>query len=109
MSSELELLAEIRDLLQVMAEPMLAKRDEKWRGAIRTVAGKGKKNGAAIMLMDGTRPQAAIAKAAAIDAGQLNRLVKALENAGALIVRDGKHPKLLVKLPPSFFDDDKQP
>jgi hypothetical protein len=104
MSSEIELLTEIRDLLQVMAEPMLAQRDEKWRVAIRTVAGKGKKTGAAVMLMDGSRAQSEIAKAANIDSGQLNRLVKALESAGALTITSEKRPKLLVKLPANFFE-----
>jgi hypothetical protein len=103
MSQEIELLTEIRDLLQVMAEPTLAKRDEKFRGAIRTVAGKSQKNSGAIVLMDGSRTQAAISKEAGIDPGQLNRLIKALEN-NALIATDEKHPKLRVKLPPNFFD-----
>ena len=39
MSREIELLTEIRDLLQVMAEPNLAKRDAKMRVALRDVVG----------------------------------------------------------------------
>ena len=104
MSTETELLTEIRDLLQVLAEPMLAKRDEKWRDTIRAAAGKGKKSGAAIMLMDGSRTQSAIAKQVGIDPAQLNRLIKALEGAGALAMTAAKHPKLTVKLPPNFFE-----
>ena len=103
MSREIELLTEIRDLLQVMAEPALTKRDEKFREAVRTVAGKSQKSSGAIMLMDGSRTQAAISKEAGIDPGQLNRLIKALEN-NSLIAADEKHPKLRVKLPPNFFD-----
>jgi DNA-binding MarR family transcriptional regulator len=104
MSREIELLTEIRDLLQVMAEPALAKRDEKFREAIRTIVGKSQKSANAIMLMDGSRAQAAISKEAGIDPGQLNRLIKSLEN-NSLISADEKHPKLRVKLPLNFFDE----
>ena len=103
MSQEIELLTEIRDLLQVMAEPTLAKRDEKFREAIRTVAGKSQKSGSAIMLMDGSRSQSGIVKEVGMDQGNLSRLVKAL-TAQSLITADEKHPKLRVKLPPNFFD-----
>ena len=97
-------MAEIRDLLQVMAEPALAKRDEKFRGAIRIVVGRSQKSASAVMLMDGSRAQAAISKEAGIDAGQLNRLIKSLEK-NALIGADEKRPKLRVKLPLNFFDE----
>lgn len=103
MSKEIELLTEIRDLLQVLAEPGLAKRDEKFREAIRVVVGKSRKNADAVMLMDGTRSQAAISKEAGIDPAQLNRLVKSLRKE-QLISADEKHPKLRVKLPLGFFD-----
>lgn len=104
MSKEIELLAEIRDLLQVMAEPALAKRDEKLREAIRAVVGKSRKSAGAIRLMDGSCTQAVISKEAGIDPGQLNRLIKSLEK-NALIDADEKHPKLRVKLPLNFFDE----
>jgi hypothetical protein len=104
MSKEIELLVEIRDLLQVMAEPALAKRDDKFRAAIRAVVGRSQKNASAIMLMDGSRAQAAISKEAGVDAGQLSRLIKLLEK-NALIGADEKHPKLRVKLPLNFFDE----
>lgn len=104
MSKDIELLAEIRDLLQVIAEPALAKRDEKFREAIRGIVGKSRKSASAIGLMDGSRTQAAISKDAGIDPGQLNRLIKSLEK-NALIDADEKHPKLRVKLPSNFFDE----
>jgi DNA-binding MarR family transcriptional regulator len=104
MSREVELLAEIRDLLQVMAEPALAKRDEKFRSAIRSVVGKSQKSASAVVLMDGSRAQAAISKEVGIDPSQLNRLIKSLEKH-ALVGADEKHPKLRVKLPPNFFDE----
>jgi hypothetical protein len=103
-SKEIELLVEIRDLLQVMAEPALAKRDEKFRQAVRVVVGKSRKSASAIKLMDGSRAQAAISKEAGIDPGQLNRLIKSLEKS-ALIGADEKHPKLRVKLPFPFFEE----
>ncbi len=97
-------MVEIRDLLHVLAEPALAKRDEKCREAIRAVVGRSQKSASAIMLMDGSRAQAAISKEAGIDPGQLNRLIKSLEK-NALIGADEKQPKLRIKLPPNFFDE----
>lgn len=58
MSREIELLTEIRDLLQVMAEPALAKRDARLRSDLCSVVGGGKK-AKAVLLMDGSRTQAA--------------------------------------------------
>lgn len=104
MSRDTELLTEIRDLLQVMAEPMLAKRDERFRGGIRKVAGKSEKTRKAIVLMDGTRTQATIAKEAGMDHGQLSRVVKMLEKE-VLCVAGDKRPKLAGKLPQGFFDE----
>jgi hypothetical protein len=104
MSTEIDLLTEIRDLLQVMAEPTLAKRDEKLREAVRTVAGRSQKNYSAIMLMDGSKTQSAIAKGVGMDPAQLNRLIKALQKS-SLLAQDEKHPKLRLKLPPNFFDE----
>jgi DNA-binding MarR family transcriptional regulator len=106
MSREVELLTEIRDLLQVMAEPALAKRDEKLRGALRSIVGKSLKAAAAVSLMDGSRTQSAIVKESKIDQGTLSRLVKALAKA-SLVALDEKHPKLILTVPPNFFDQAK--
>lgn len=105
MSQEIELLTEIRDLLQVMAEPALSKRDAKLRSSLRTVIGRSGKKVKAVMLMDGTRSQSVIVKDSGMDQGNLSRLVKALA-AAKLISADEKHPKLLVRVPPTFFDGD---
>lgn len=102
MPREVELLTEIRDFLQILAEPLIEKKDKAARDKIRDLVSKSKSGQAAVLLMDGTRTQAAIAKEAKIDPGQLNRLVKAIENASLCHVV-GKHPKLAVKLPPDFF------
>src|SRR4051812_19352907 len=82
MSQDIELLREMRDLLRVLAEPGLAKRDRKARETLKKLVGKSKPRGAAILLMDGTRSQAAIKAEAGIDAGELSRCVKALREAG---------------------------
>lgn len=103
MSRELELLTEIRDLLLVLAEPALAKRDEKLRNALRRIGSRGRKNSAAIRLMDGTRTQSVISTEARIDKGHLSRLVKSLATE-SLIATDEKHPKLVITIPNSFFD-----
>ncbi len=103
MSREIELLTEIRDLLQVMAEPSLAQREEKFRDAVRAVGAKSPQRCAAIMLMDGSRSQTAIGKEADLDQSTVSRLVKAL-SAQSLITADEKHPKLRTKLPLNFFD-----
>ena len=106
MSREIELLTEIRDLLQVMAEPALAKRDAKARASLRAAVGSSAKKADALRLMDGTRSQADLVKATRIDPGQLSRFVKALGEA-KLIASDQKRPRALVSVPPSFFDGDR--
>lgn len=103
MSHEIELLTEIHDLLLVMAEPALSQRDARLRSSLRTVVGRGGKKVKAVLLMDGTRSQAMIVKDSGMDNGNLSRLVKELAGA-KLIEPDQKHPKLLVRIPPTFFD-----
>ena len=102
MSREVELLTEIRDLLQVMAEPALAKRDAKLRSSLRSIVGSGQKKVKAALLMDGSRSRSAIVKESGIDQGDLSRLVKALA-AARLISADERQPRLLVKVPLTFF------
>ena len=103
MSQEIELLTEIRDLLQVMAEPALAQRDAKLRSSLRDVVGTGAKKAKAALLMDGSRVRSQIAKESGMDDGNLSRLVKALTDAKLII--DQKSPKILVRVPPSFFSE----
>ena len=103
MSREIELLTEIRDLLTVMAEPALAKRDAKLRSSLRTVVGGSGKKAKAVLLMDGSRARSAIVKESGVDQGDLSRLVKALA-AAQLIAADAKNPRLAVTVPSNFFD-----
>jgi hypothetical protein len=102
MSEEAELLREMRDLLRLIAEPALAKRDENRRGALREVVGKGKTNARAVLLMDGTRTRQAIRQQSGIDPGNLSRLEKALRNKELL--SDDDRPKLIIAIPADFFE-----
>jgi hypothetical protein len=101
--SDTEILLEIRDLLRLIAEPALAKRDERLRASLQQIVGASKQKAKAIVLMDGMRSQAAIKKDCGIDFGDLSRLVKALRGA-ELIGPDDKHPKLVFPLPSNYPD-----
>ena len=103
MDENTALLREMRDLLRVIAEPTLAKRDQKLRASLSGAVGKGKAKAKAVALMDGCRSQATICKESGIDPGLLSRLVKALRAEG-LIAADEKHPKLVISIPPDFFE-----
>lgn len=103
MSEEIKLLREMRDLLLVIAEPALAKRDERLRESLGQIVGKSEKTAAAVRLMNGERSQRQIIKECGIDAGNLSRCVKALREAG-LIEKEGENPKLLITVPSGFFE-----
>ncbi|MDB4909155.1 MAG: hypothetical protein JWO05_3939 [Gemmatimonadetes bacterium] len=105
MSREEELLTEIRDLLQVMAEPAIAQRDAKLRATLRGIMGGSEKRSRAIQLMDGSRTQTEIAKESGYDRGDVSKLVKALSTATLVSIREGA-PKLLISVPSQFFDKD---
>src|SRR5580692_2052928 len=102
MNEQTELLREMRDLLRVMAEPALAKRDERLRSSLSEIVGKSKLKAKSVMLMDGSRGQAEIRKESGVDQGGLSRLVKSLREKG-LIAADGSHPRLMISIPPDFF------
>jgi hypothetical protein len=102
MNEQTELLREMRDLLLVMAEPALAKRDEKLRAELQAIVGKSKLRANAVFLMDGARSQTAIINESGIDPGQLSRFVKALREASLLGKEE--NPKLVIVIPPNFFE-----
>lgn len=104
MSDDTEILREIRDLLRLIAEPALAKRDERFRESLQELVGKSLQKATATVLMDGTRSQGDITKAAGIDRGNLSRLVTALRKE-KLIGPDEKRPMLLFSMPPNFIDN----
>lgn len=103
MSENNELLREIRDLLRLIAEPALAKRDERLRASLLQVIGKSKQKADAVGLMDGARSQTDIRKECGIDDGNLSRLVKMLREA-ELIGADDKHPKLVFPAPTNLHE-----
>jgi hypothetical protein len=102
MSEEVELLREMRDLLRLIAEPALAKRDETRRSALRQVVGRSKTKAKAVLLMDGTRSRPAIRQQSGIDQGDLSRLEKALRS-NELLANDDQ-PKLVIAIPADFFE-----
>jgi hypothetical protein len=104
MDEQIELLREMRNLLLVIAEPELAKRDERLRRFLLDIAGKSRAKAQAVLLMDGSRSQTAISKASRIDPGNMSRLVKALR-AQSLIAEDERRPKLVLSIPPDFFEN----
>jgi len=107
LDEQTQLLREMRDLLRVIAEPALAKRDEGLRASLIDIVGRSKPKAKAVLLMDGERNQAAICKGSGIDQGNLSRLAKTLR-ANALIEADEKHPKLVISIPPNFFENPEE-
>ena len=106
LNEQIDLLREMRDLLRVMAEPAIAKRDEKLRARLRDAVGKSRLAAKAVLLMDGARSQSVLCKEAGIDQGNLSKLVKSLRAQG-LLANDDKHPKLVIAIPPDFFEHEK--
>lgn len=100
----LNVLEEMRDLLRLIAEPAIAQRDKKLRGALRTIAGTAAgKKAKAILLMDGKKHQAAIVSECGINPGDLSVLVKKLK-AAELLRGDPKQPELAISIPQNFFE-----
>jgi DNA-binding MarR family transcriptional regulator len=96
---------EIRDLIRLMAEPAIAERDKKLRAELRLLVGNSSAKAKSVLLMDGTRTQAAIRKDTGLNQGNLSTLVKQL-NANKLLTGDGKQPKLAISIPSTFFEDE---
>lgn len=100
----LHVMTEMRDLLRLMAEPAIAERDKKLRGALRGIAGSATgKKAKSILLMDGTRTQAQIVKECGINQGDLSVLVKKLKTSD-LLASDPKQPRLTISVPHNFFE-----
>jgi len=104
MATEIELLTEIRDLLQIMAEPQIAERDRRLRDSLRTAVGRSANGQKAVSLMDGSRKQADIVKLAGISKGQLSPLVQKLTEMKLIANGDGK-PRLVIRIPGNFFEN----
>lgn len=104
MNEQTELLREMRDLLLVMAEPALAKRDESLRESLAKIVGKSDSRAKAIFLMDGSKGQTAIAKKTGIDVGNMSRFIKALREASLINKDEKQNPKLVIVIPKDFFE-----
>jgi hypothetical protein len=103
MNEQTELLREIRDLLLLIAEPALAKRDEGLRASLLELVGRSEVKRKAVLLMDGSRGFAVIRKESGIDQGNLSRFAKALREKG--LIGPDELPKLVLVLPSKFFED----
>lgn len=102
MNEQTELLKEMCELLRVIAEPALAKRDEGRRTLLQELVGKSIKKAKAVQLMNGSRSQVLIRKESGIDQGDLSRLTKALRTNG--LIAPDENPKLVLSIPPNFFE-----
>ena len=105
-NEQVELLREVRDLLRVIAEPALAKRDERLRSSLIAIVGKSKQKAKAVLLMDGSRTQLAIREATGMDSGNLSRLAKELRSKELIGAED--KPKLVISIPPAFFENSEE-
>jgi hypothetical protein len=105
--SEAELLtvvSEIRDLLQLIAEPQIAARDQKLRDELVRVVGGGVAKRKSVLAMDGSRTQMEIHKQTGMNIGNLSTMVKQLGKS-QLLSGDPKKPKLAISIPVNFFDE----
>src|SRR6266498_430685 len=94
---------EIRDLVRLMAEPQIAARDERLRQQLISAVGKSEPKARAVLLMDGSRTQAAIHSETKMNKGHLSTFVKHLGEA-KLLSGDPKQPKLAIPIPSDFFE-----
>jgi hypothetical protein len=94
---------EIRDLLELIAEPAISARDQKARDELRRIVGNSAAKAKAVVLMDGSRTQRAIHRETGINTGQLSTLVKQLK-ASRLLSGNAKEPTLALSIATNFFE-----
>jgi hypothetical protein len=99
----LSTLREIRDLIQLMAEPAIAARDNTFRDELRKLVGNSKPKAKAALLMNGSRAQADIHRESGMQRGNLSTLVKQMAER-KLLSGDVKKPKLAITIPTNFFE-----
>jgi hypothetical protein len=99
----LDELRQMRQLLELMAEPAIAQRDAKRRTALMGIVGSSPKKQQSVFLMDGTRTQAEIVAKTAVSSGALSEMVTELHGNG-LLTGEKKKPKLAISIPVNFFD-----
>jgi len=96
------LLTDIRDLLLLIAEPAIAKRDSGLRASIREAVGTGVKRQAASLLMNGKLTRKEIQAQSTIDQSGISRLVSELIEKGLALEEDSR-PCLVCQLPSDFY------
>lgn len=102
----LEEVRQIRELLELLAEPAIAQRDASFRTELRRIVGSSPKKQKSVFLMDGKHTQTEIASVTSVDKGDLSKMVGKLDRAGLLA--DGKkHPRLVISIPSAFFDSNE--
>ncbi len=99
----LEAVLEIRNLLELLAEPAIALRDAKLRQELRKLVGTSEPKQKSVLLMNGERTQAQIRSETSVNQGHLSTLVSSM-NKGKLLVGDPKLPKLAIAIPPNLFE-----
>jgi hypothetical protein len=107
MSQEVEELRKIRELLELLAEDKIAERDAKPRTALRQIVGASPKIQSSVLLMDGVQTQPQIRAKTGVHQGNFSTVVGKLHKAN-LLVGDTKTPKLLITIPPNFFEIDER-
>jgi len=95
---------QIRKLLELLAEPAIAQRDNKLRGELRRIVGSSSKKQQAVFLMNGSRTQAQIITETSVGQGNLSTMVGQLETAN-LLTNGKKYPKLAITIPSNFFEN----
>jgi phosphoenolpyruvate-protein kinase (PTS system EI component) len=106
-SEVIELLRDIKSLLEVLAEPKLQEREKSARDILRRIAGRSEPKRAALLLMNGQLTRQEIIKSTQIDPAEMTRLTKAVLAEGLLTEKAGK-PAVLVRSLNSLFVDGKE-
>jgi hypothetical protein len=100
----LDEIRQIRKLLELLAEPAIAQRDNKLRGELRKIVGSSSKKQQSVFLMNGSRTQAEIVAETSVNKGHLSTMVGQLDTA-KLLADGKKHPTLAITIPLNFFEN----
>jgi hypothetical protein len=106
-SEMLKEMKKISSLLELLAEDKVAQRDAKQRTALLEIVGASATKQKSVFLMDGTRTQTEIHGATAVNKGHLSTMIGKLHQA-KLLIGDTKKPKLVISIPPNFFESNAE-
>jgi hypothetical protein len=98
-----EILRKIHALLELLAEEKIAQRDAKQRATLRQLVGTSQTKQKSVFLMDGAHTEAQIRKVTGVNQGHLSTMVGKMHKA-KLVEGDTKMPKLVISIPPTFFE-----